>query len=148
MKEQFTFLQPFLHQSDVKKYINHHFLDASSYIHDILLNWIAARTINTTKIACEEPEDIYRFKIYQEPTHTCLRVSINTINLIRNTDEFIDDRIIFTSNSDQPELLVYMINNTKRDIIMLICGIILVICGFLLTYFLKDLISFIIIREN
>jgi hypothetical protein len=140
MKENFSFLQPILHQSDVKSYINHHFLDASSYIHDILLNWIAVRTMATSKTACEELKDVFRWKIYQESTETCLRVSINSINLIRNTNETIDDRIIFVSNSDEPELLIYMINNTKRDLIMLICGIVLFICGLMLTYFLIKLL--------
>jgi hypothetical protein len=140
MKENFSFLQPILHQSDVKSYINNHFLDASSYIHDILLNWIAIRTNATSKTACEELEDVYRSKIYQESTETCLHVSINSINLIRNTNEPIDDRIIFASNYDEPELLIYMINNTKRDMIMLICGIVLSICGFMLTYFLIKLL--------
>ncbi|CAF1486940.1 unnamed protein product [Adineta steineri] len=139
MKENFLFLQPVLHQSDTLSYINNHFLDASSYVHDILLNWMATRTISTTKNDCYEKENIFRSKIYQESTETCLRVSMNSINLIRNTDEIIDDRIIFTSNYDEPELLFYMINNTKRDIIMLICGIILFLCGFILTYFLKEL---------
>jgi hypothetical protein len=148
MKEQFSFSQPVLHQSDVKNYINGHFLDASSYIHDILLNWIAVRTINTTKIACDEPENVFRWKLYQQSTETCLRVSINSINLIRNTNELIDDRIIFTSNSDQPELLVYMTNNTKRDVLMLICGILLLISGFILTYFLKKLLPILVNKEE
>jgi hypothetical protein len=148
MKENFSFLQPILHQSDVKTYINNHFLDASSYIHDILLNWIAIRTISTTKTACEQTEDSFHFKIYQESTETCLHVSVSSVNLIRNTNEFIDNRIIFISNSDEPELLIYMINNTKRDLIMLICGIILFICGFILTYFLKNLLPIILNKEE
>jgi hypothetical protein len=147
MKETFSFLQPILHQADVKTYINNHFLDASSYIHDILLNWIALRTINTTKTACEELEDVFRLKIYQKSTETCLCVSIDSINLIRNTNETIDDRVIFVSNSDEPELLIYMINNTNRDIIMLICGIILLICGFILTYFLKNLVPVLLNKD-
>jgi len=148
MKENFSFLQPILHQSDVKNYINNHFLDASSYIHDILLNWISIRTMNTTKIACDEFEDVFRLKIYQESTKTCLRVSVDAINFIRNTDEFIDNRIIFISNYDQPELLIYMINNTKKDLIMLICGIILFLCGFILTYFIKNLLPIILNQEE
>jgi hypothetical protein len=144
MNEQFSFLQPILHQSDVKTYIDKHFLDASSYIHDILLNWIAIRTIGSTKKECNEIEDTSQSYFYQESTETCLRVSISSINLIRNTNEPIDDRIIFTSNYDEPELLVYMTVETKRDIIMLICGIVLSICGFILTYFLKNLLPVIL----
>ncbi|CAF5015935.1 unnamed protein product, partial [Rotaria sp. Silwood1] len=148
MKEKFSFLQPVLHQSDVKKYINNHFFDASSYIHDILLNWIAIRTTNISEILCNEIGDIFQYKIYQKSTETCLYGSVNSINLIRNIDELIDDRIIFTSNYDEPELLVYMIDETKKDIIMLICGIILFICGFILTYFLKNLLSVIVNNED
>jgi hypothetical protein len=148
MKENFSFLQPILYQSDIKNYINNHFLDASSYIHDILLNWIAVRTIKISKTVCEEFEDVYRLKIYQESTETCLRVSINSINLIRNTNETIDNRIIFASNYDEPELLIYMINNTKRDIIMLICGIVLFICGLMLTYFLIKLLPIVFNKEE
>ncbi|CAF4010934.1 unnamed protein product, partial [Rotaria sp. Silwood1] len=112
MKEKFSFLQPVLHQSDVKKYINNHFFDASSYIHDILLNWIAIRTTNISETQCNEIGDIFQYKIYQKSTETCLYGSVNSINLIRNIDELIDDRIIFTSNYDEPELLVYMIDET------------------------------------
>lgn len=139
MKENFSFLQTFLHQSDVKNYINNHFLDASSYIHDILLNWIAQRTIDTSKTICEENTDVFYYKIYQESTKICLHVSVNSINLIGNNDEIIDNRIIFTSNFDQPELLIYMINNTKRDLIVLICGIVISICGLILIYILRNL---------
>ncbi|UJR31342.1 hypothetical protein I4U23_018837 [Adineta vaga] len=148
MKESFSFLQPNLHQSEVKSYLNSHFFDASSYIHDILLNWIATRTMSTTKTACHEQENVYRSKIYQESTETCLRVSINSINLIRNNDESIDNRVIFTSNYDQPELLIYMTSNTTKDIIMLICGILLSLCGFFLTYFLKLLLPIMLSREE
>jgi hypothetical protein len=148
MKENFSFLQPILHQSDVKTYLNNHFLHASSYIHDILLNWIAIRMINITKTDCEDTEDLFPLKIYQESTKVCLHASINSINLIQNSDEFIDNRIIFTSNSNEPELLIYMINNTKKDLIMLICGIILSICGFILTYFLKNLLPIILNKEE
>ncbi|CAF1016251.1 unnamed protein product [Adineta ricciae] len=147
MKESFSFLQPNLHESEVKSYLNTHFLDASSYIHDILLNWIAIRTTNTTKLACEEPEDNYRWKIYQESTETCLRASINSINLIRHTNDQIDERVIFTSNYDPPELLVYMTSDTIRDIIMLVCGLTLSLCGFLLMYFLKQLLPPMLNRE-
>ncbi len=148
MKEKFSFLQPILHQSDVRTYLNKHFLDASSYIHDILLNWIATRTIRTTKAACDEMDETFRFKIYQQSTETCLRVSVNSINLIRDTNEFIDDRIIFTSNYDEPELLIYMINDTKRDIIMLICGVILFICGLILTYLLRILLPVLLNKDE
>lgn len=143
MKENFSFLQPFLHQSDVKNYINSHFLDASSYIHDILLNWIAKRTTRLTKTECEQHIDIYSRKIYQPSTQTCLHVSINSLNLIRRTDEFLDNRLIFVSNYDEPELLIYIQNNTKKDLIILLCGLILSISGFILIYFIKNLISII-----
>ena len=148
MNENFSFLQPILHPSDVKKYINNHFLDASSYIHDVLLNWMAVRTTNTSENACEQTEDHFRSRFYQESTATCFRVSINSINLIRNTDEQIDDRIIFVSNSDEPELLIYMINTTQRELMILIYGIILSICGLFLTYFLKHLLPMIGNKED
>ncbi|CAM4777126.1 unnamed protein product [Rotaria magnacalcarata] len=139
MKESFSFLQPILHQSDVKKYINNHFFYASSYIHDILLNWIAMRTTNISKTQCDVIDDVTNFKIYQKSTETCLYGSVDSINLIRTTDKSIDDRILFTSNYDEPELLVYMIDNSRKDIITLLCGILLFISGFILTYFLTKL---------
>ena len=148
MKENFSFLQPILHPSDVKNYITNHFLDASSYIHDILLNWIAVRTSNTNENACEQPEDLVRSKFYQESTSTCLRVSIDTINLLRNDDDKIDDRILVVSNSDQPELLIYMISHRQREIITLISGIVLSICGVFLVYFLKTLLPMILNKED
>lgn len=148
MNENYSFLQPILHQSDVKKYINNHFLDASSYIHDVLLNWIAVRTTNTNANACEQIEDQVRSRFFQESTSTCFRVSIDSINLIRNTDDLIDDRIIFVSNSDEPELLIYMINTAQRELIILIYGIILSICGLFLTYFLKHLLPMIDTKEQ
>lgn len=148
MKENFSFLQPILHPSDAKNYISNHFLDASSYIHDILLNWIAVRTIDTNQNACEQVEDHFRSKFYQESTGTCLRVSMNSINLIRNDDDVIDERIIFVSNSDQPELLIYMVSNLKREILIIISGIVLTICGLFLVYFLKKLLPLLLNEEK
>ena len=148
MKENFSFLQPILHQSDVKNYINNHFLYASSYIHDILLNFMAVRTMNTSKAACEETENVFQLKLYQTSTETRLHVSINSINLMRNIDDSIDDRILSISNSNEPELLVYMNSDTRRDIMMFICGIVHLIYGFTLMYFLKNLLSVIFNQEG
>ena len=139
MRRHFSFLQPILHPSDVKAYLEEHFLDASSYIHDILLNWIAERTRNATQAACDELADLVPARIYQSSTKTCLRVSINSINLLRNQDEDVDERFLFVSNQDEPELLVYMTADTKRDYLMLACGIVLCLCGLVSSYFLVHL---------
>lgn len=140
MRRNFSFLQPILHPSDVKAYLQEHFLDASSYIHDILLNWIAERTKNTTQAACDALDDVVPSRIYQSATKTCLRVSINSINLLRNHNADIDDRFLFVSNHDEPEFLVYMTADTKRDYVMLICGLVLCLCGLASTYFLVHLL--------
>ena len=140
MAANFTFLQPTLHQPDVKTYLDTQFLDASSYIHDILLNSIAMRTFDTTKAACDESEDLHRSRLFHASTNVCLRVSVNSINLIRQDDEPIDDRLIMISNFDPPELLVYMASDRTRDILMLTCGTVLLVCGLLSSYFLKDLL--------
>lgn len=144
MKENFSFLQPILHETEVKNYINKHFLDASSYIHDILLNWLAIRQQSSSKSSCEQQEN----QFYQESTQTCLFISINSINLIRNIDESIDERMFFISNSDQPELLIYLTNTSSRNIIILICGMILSLSGFICSYFVNKLLPFLFVQQQ
>lgn len=82
-------------------------LDLSSFLHQILINMT-----NT------ESKSVYvKSEVFDDlPTN---------------------EELLFVSNDDKPELLVYFTSNTKRDLIIIISGLILTVCGSLLLLFLR-----------